>query len=81
MIVTFERKRSSIDGITGCEIEVGTTLTGWPTSYTVGTTTANSDAGVVVTENSPAGFDTITLTVAKGADPKKFARLNVTVTE
>jgi autotransporter-associated beta strand protein len=81
MIVTFERKRSSIDGITGLEIEVGTTLTDWLTSYTVGTTTANSDAGVVVTENSPAGFDTITLTVPKGSDPKKFARLSATVTE
>ncbi len=81
MIFTFERKRSSIDGITGCEVEVGTTLTGWPTSYTVGATTGSSDAGVVVTENSPAGFDTITVTVPKGSDPKKFGRLNVTVTE
>jgi autotransporter-associated beta strand protein len=81
MIFTFERKRSSIDGITGLEIEVGTTLTGWPTSYTVGTTTANSDSGVTVAENSPAGFDTITLTVPIGSDPKKFARLNATVTE
>ena len=80
MIVTFERKRSSIDGITGLEIEVGTTLTGWPTSYTVGATTGTSDAGVVVTENSPAGFDTITLTVPKGTDPKKFARLSGIVT-
>jgi autotransporter-associated beta strand protein len=81
MIFTFERKRSSIDGITGLEIEVGTTLTGWPTSYTVGTTTANSDSGVTVAENSPVGFDTITLTVPIGSDPKKFARLNATVTE
>ena len=81
MIITFERIRSSIDGVTGLEIEVGTTLTGWPDSFTVGTTTANSDAGVTVLENSPSGFDTITLTVPKGTDPKKFARLNVTVTE
>jgi autotransporter-associated beta strand protein len=81
MIITFERKRSSIDGITGCTIEVGTTLTGWPTTYTVGSNTAGSTAGVVVTENSPAGFDTITLTVPIGSDPKKFARLNANVTE
>jgi len=81
MIFTFERKRSSIDGITGCTIEVGTTLTGWPTTYTVGSNTAGSTAGVVVTENSPAGFDTITLTVPIGSDPKKFARLKANVTE
>ena len=81
MIFTFERKRSSIDGITGCTIEVGTTLTGWPTIYTVGSNTAGSTAGVVVTENSPAGFDTITLTVPIGSDPKKFARLKANVTE
>jgi autotransporter-associated beta strand protein len=81
MIITFERKRSSTDGITGCEVEVGTTLTGWPNSYTVGATTAGSDPEVVVTENSPSGFDTITVTVPKGTDPSKFARLEVTVTE
>jgi hypothetical protein len=34
-----------------------------------------------VTENIPAGFDTITLTVPIGSDPKKFARLNANVTE
>ena len=84
MIFTFERKRSSIDGITGLEIEVGTTLTGWPTSYTVGTTTANSDSGVTVEDNPNVGFegfDTITLTVPIGSDPKKFARLKANVTE
>jgi hypothetical protein len=81
MIITFERQRSSIDGITGLEVEVGTTLTGWPNSYTVGTTTLNSDSGVTVLENSPTGFDTITVTVPKGTDPKKFARLSVDVTE
>jgi autotransporter-associated beta strand protein len=80
MIITFERKRSTKDGITGCEVEVGTTLASWSNSYTVGATTAGSDPEVVVTENSPTNFDTITVTVPKGTDPKKFARLNVTVT-
>jgi hypothetical protein len=81
MIFTFQRKRSSIDGITGLTIEVGTTLSSWPTIYTVGTTTGTSTAGVVVTENTPSGFDTITLTVSKGSDPKKFAQLKADVTE
>ena len=79
MIFTFQRKVDTIDGSTVVEIEVGTTLAAWPTVYTVGADTAGSTPGVVVTEDSSPGFDTITLTVPMGADPKKFARLNVEV--
>jgi hypothetical protein len=61
------------------EIEVGTDLSTWPTVYTVGADTAGSTPGVVVTEDSSPGFDTITLTVPMGTDPKKFARLAVEV--
>lgn len=79
LIFTFQRKRSSTAGVSSCVIEVGTALTGWPTTFTVGTDTGNSTPGVTITENSPADFDTITLTLPKGTDPKKFARLKLTV--
>jgi autotransporter-associated beta strand protein len=81
LVFSFKRDRDSIDGSTTVQIEVGNDLTGWPSVFNVGTTTGNSSAGVTVTENSPEGFDTITLTVEKGADTKKFGRLKVTVTE
>jgi autotransporter-associated beta strand protein len=81
LVFTFKRDRESIDGSTTLAIEVGNTLAGWPAVFSVGTTTGNSSAGVTVAENSPAGFDTITLTVAKGGDETKFGRLKVTVVE
>ena len=79
LIFTFQRKVDTIDGSTVVEIEVGTDLSTWPTVYTVGADTAGSTPGVVVTEDSSPGFDTITLTVPMGTDPKKFARLAVEV--
>jgi len=81
LVFTFKRDRDSLDGSTAVVIEVGDNLTGWPDVFTVGTTTGTSTAGVTVTESSPAGFDTITLSVPKGVATKKFARLKVTVTE
>ena len=79
LVFTFRRSRASIDGATTVQIEVGTTLSGWPGLFNVGTTTANSSAGVTVAEDNPSGFDTITLTVPKGEDDTKFARLEVIV--
>jgi hypothetical protein len=35
---------------------------------------------VTVAEDSPAGFDTVTLTVPQSPDTKKFARLKVVIT-
>lgn len=79
LVFTFRRNRESIDGTTTVQIEVGTSLNTWPGLFHVGTTTANSSAGVTVAENTPTGFDTITLTVPKGTDTTKFGRLKVTV--
>jgi hypothetical protein len=59
-------------------VEVGTSLTSFPDIYTAGTTTGNSSAGVTVAENGAAP-DTITVTIPKGTDVRKFARLNVTI--
>lgn len=79
LIFTFKRDQDSKTPETALKIEVGTTLATWPSSYTVGNTTADSSAGVNVTDNLD-GTDTITLTVPQAPDAKKFARLRVDVT-
>ncbi|MCW1886273.1 autotransporter-associated beta strand repeat-containing protein [Luteolibacter flavescens] len=77
MVFTFNRANSSKTADVTVAIEVGTNLTAWPTTYTVGNDTAGSTAGVTVTAGANA--DTVTLTVPRGTDTKKFARLKVTV--
>lgn len=76
IVFSFKRKRSSIDGVTTSAIDIGTSLDSWPNSYTVGTT---SNGPITIVEDSPTGFDTITLTLPQAPDPKKFGRLKVTV--
>lgn len=78
MVFTFKRDQDSKVAGTTVVIEVGTTLAAWSTVYTVGNNTAGSTAGVTVTDNLD-GTDTITLTVPKGTNTVKFARLKVTV--
>jgi autotransporter-associated beta strand protein len=81
MTFTFERDQASIDAAVSVEIEVGTDLAAWPDSYTVGADTLGSDAGVTVSKDDPAsGTDTVTLSVTKAPDTKKFGRLKVVVT-
>ena len=81
MVVTFKRIQASINANTALTIELGTTLSAWPTTYTVGTDTAGSTSGVTIVKDSPsAGTDTVTLTVARGADAKKFVRLKAVLT-
>ncbi len=78
MVITFKRNQASIDGATTLAIEVGTSLSAWPVSYSIPTTTVSNNPGVTVIKNSPVGFDTIILTIEKAADHTKFARLKVT---
>ncbi|MEI7908428.1 MAG: family 43 glycosylhydrolase [Verrucomicrobiota bacterium] len=78
MVFSFHRDRASRDGSTTVAIEVGSDLNTWTVSYNVGTNNAASTPGVTVEENTPTGFDTVTLTVPRGLDGKKFARLVVT---
>lgn len=78
MVFTFKRDQDSKVAGTTVQIEVGTTLAGWPTVYNVGNDTGSSSAGVTVTDNLD-GTDTITLTVAQAPDSAKFARLKVTI--
>ena len=80
LVFTFKRKMTSIDGSTVVSIELDTDLSGWETSYSVPDTAVANNPGVTVVKDTPTGYDTITLTVQKGADTKKFAHLKVTVT-
>jgi hypothetical protein len=81
MVFTFKRTQASINASTALSVEVGTTLAAWSSTYTVGTDTAGSTSGVTIAKDSPsAGTDTVTVTVARGADGKKFARLKAVQT-
>ena len=78
----FERAQSSIDPKTAVFIETSTDLATWntlPSPYTVpdGVT---AGPPVTVVKGVPANFDTVTLTVTKAPDAKKFARLKVVIT-
>lgn len=78
MVFTFQRVQSSINATTGLSIEVGTTLTSWPSIYTVGANTAGSTLGVQVAKDTPtAGTDRVMLTVPRAPNAAKFARLKV----
>lgn len=76
-VFRFRRIRSSVSGVSSCVIDAGNTLNSWPQAYTVAATTALSTSGVTIEENDPSGFDTVTLSIPKLGDDKKFARLRV----
>ena len=80
LLFTFQRDQDSIDGSTAVVIEVGTNLTAWPDTYTVGADTAGSTTpGVSVAKDTPVtGTDTITISIPQAPDTRKFARLRVT---
>jgi autotransporter-associated beta strand protein len=79
ILFSFKRDQASIHPGTSVIIETGTTLLTWPGSYVVGTDTATSSAGVIVTQGVPTGFDTVTLSIPRSPDLQKFLRLKVTV--
>ncbi len=78
LVFTFNRADSSETADVQTTVEVGTTLSTFPDVYTIGTTTGSSSTGVTVIENG-ASPDTIIVTIPKGTDVRKFARLNVTI--
>ena len=80
MVFTFERDQASIDGSTIVEIEVSTDLVTWPDTFNVPDTALANNPGVTVVKDTPADFDTVTLTVEQDPDTTKFARLKVIVT-
>ena len=80
LLFTFNRSQASIDGSTVVTIEVGTTLLAWPDSYSVPGPAQANVPGVTIVKDTSVGFDTVTLSVPMGTDPKKFARLKTVVT-
>ncbi len=78
IVVTFNRDQASINGTTTVAIQVGTDLVTWPASYSVPGPAQANNPGVTVAKDTSPGFDTITLTIPRNPDPKKFARLDVT---
>ena len=80
VVFTFTRDQNSINATTVVEIEVGTNLATWPTTYTVPDTAQTNNPGVTVVKGVPSGFDTITLTLPQSPEALKFARLKVVVT-
>jgi len=78
VLFTFNRAQASIDGSTTVAIEVGTDLTTWPGSHAVPDGAATMIPGVSVLKDTPAGFDTVTLSLPRAPDARKFARLKVT---
>lgn len=75
---SFTRDQASKTPDAAVVIEVGTDLTSWPQTFTVGHTTAESGNGVTVTDNLD-GTDTVTLTLTNAPQAPTFARLKVTV--
>ena len=78
MTFTFVRAQGAIGPGTSLTIEAGTTLATWPDSYAV-PDVATAGPPVAVVDNGN-GTDTVTLSVAKAPDARKFARLKVRVT-
>ena len=77
MLFTFVRDQDSIDGSTVVQIETGSTLASWPNVYAVPDAAAANNPGVTVAKDTSPGFDTVTLTIQRGAIPAQFARLKV----
>ncbi len=82
LIFTFERDdraKAANSGIV-VTVEAGTNLSNWPEVFTIGNDTAGSSAGVVISNDSDANPDTVTVTIPKNSATTKFARLKVTGT-
>jgi autotransporter-associated beta strand protein len=81
LVMNLTRVDSSETADVGLEVQVSNDLQDWTTiaGYTIGSDTATSTSGVVVSENAAAD-DTITVTIPKGTAPSKFARLRVVIT-
>jgi autotransporter-associated beta strand protein len=79
-VVRFNRAKASKTPDTSVVIEVGTTLASWPDGYLVGSDTASSAPEVTITPHPTDGdYEVVTLKVARGAAPAKFARLRVAI--
>jgi hypothetical protein len=80
VLFSFKRAQTSIHANTNVVIQVGHSMQTWPSSYNVGADSASSSPGVSILKGVPTHFDTVTLSVPRAPDAKKFFRLNVTIT-
>ena len=78
MTFAFSRDDQSETADLTLIVEAGPDFQSWPQVFQIGDTTANSSAGVVITENG-AGADTVVVTIPKGSAVKFFARMKVVV--
>ena len=78
LVFTFSRVDSSETGDLTLTVQAGTTLALWPEVFAIGADNAGSSAGVNIVENAGAA-DTITVTIPKAGEFKKFARLNAVI--
>ena len=78
LVFTFPRVDSSETADLTLAVEAGTTLAAWPEVFVIGADNASSSPGVNIEENGAAA-DTITVTIPKAGELKKFARLKPTV--
>ncbi|MBN8459481.1 MAG: autotransporter-associated beta strand repeat-containing protein [Verrucomicrobia bacterium] len=72
-VFSFVRSQASKTPDTTVRIQVGTDLAAWPSSYNVAT------APEVTTTDNGNGTETVTLTLPRTPDAKKFGRLSVEI--
>ncbi len=78
LVFTFTRVDSSETPDLTLTVEAGTTLSAWPEVFVIGANNATSTPGVDIQENAAAA-DTVTVTIPKAGELKKFARLKATI--
>lgn len=78
LVFTFPRVDSSETPDLTLTVEAGTTLAAWPEVFVIGANNATSTPGVDIQENDAAA-DTVTVTIPKAGELKKFARLKATI--
>lgn len=79
LVFTFSRVDSSETADLTLSVQAGTTLGSWPEVFIIGADNAGSSVGVDILENGAAP-DTITVTIPKAGELRKFARLNAVIT-
>ncbi len=79
MSFTFQRAQSSIDPKTSLSVETSTDLVSWAASYPVSDSAIANASGITVVKNTSPSFDTVTLSIPRSPDDKKFARLRVVI--
>ena len=79
IIFTFQRDDRAKDPSAGIivTVEASTDLATWPQSFTIANDTASSSLGVVISNDTDANPDTVTVTIPKNGATMKCARLKV----